>query len=280
MPGHHCGRVIHQTSRQHRSFAMKRARGSDYLLLGGCWGIQMAGSWQLNSLKRNAGWLPLSGKCWQALSLNTVMTERTGRQGTEGSFLTDSSFYYSMCFVLFFLFARVHYFISRCTFCIHILYICAFLIHEELEHTHCNIPWLIDPVTVILQYYIHWKMCEPVQHAWALVCACLCRIDVLTDWDAISELIFSSRSLREEGVCHVDRQLIFQYKHSQDAWPYCEHSPGTMRREVLCRLWRSMVSPTHCLPPLSDDVFHTLVLYMGCSCHSVWLCNKPHSQKL
>lgn len=58
MPGHHCGRVIHQTSRQHRSFAMKRARGSDYLLLGGCWGIQMAGSWQLNSLKRNAGWLP------------------------------------------------------------------------------------------------------------------------------------------------------------------------------------------------------------------------------
>lgn len=56
----------------------------------------MAGSWQLNSLKRNAGWLPLSGKCWQALSLNTVMTERTGRRGTEGFFLTDRSINYLM----------------------------------------------------------------------------------------------------------------------------------------------------------------------------------------
>lgn len=48
-----------------------------------------------------------------------------------------------------------------------------------------------------------------MRHAWAIACACLCRIDVLTDCDAISELISSSRSLRREGICHVDRQLIF-----------------------------------------------------------------------
>lgn len=96
MPGHHCGRVIHQTSRQHWSFAMKRAQGSDYLLLGGCWGIQMAGSWQLNSLKRNAVWLPLSGRCWQALSLNIVMTESTYRQRSERFFLANRRIYYLM----------------------------------------------------------------------------------------------------------------------------------------------------------------------------------------
>lgn len=120
MPGHHCGRVIHQTSRQHRSFAMKRARGSDYLLLGGCWGIQMAGSWQLNSLKRNAGWLPLSGRCWQALSLNTVMTElRTERQGTEEFFLTDRGIYY----LSFFFSISTH---KYCTI-IYILFYCHFI---------------------------------------------------------------------------------------------------------------------------------------------------------
>lgn len=48
-----------------------------------------------------------------------------------------------------------------------------------------------------------------MRHAWEIACACLCRIDVLTDSDAISELISSSRSLRREGICHVDRQLIF-----------------------------------------------------------------------
>lgn len=48
-----------------------------------------------------------------------------------------------------------------------------------------------------------------MRHAWEIACACLCRIDVLTDCDAISELISSSRSLRREGICHVDRQLIF-----------------------------------------------------------------------
>lgn len=69
---------------------MERA-ASDYLLLGGCWGIQMAGSWQLNSLRCNAGRPPSfclslslslslssishsEGNCWQALGLNTVMT--------------------------------------------------------------------------------------------------------------------------------------------------------------------------------------------------------------
>lgn len=152
MPGHHCGRVIHQTSRQHRSFAMKRARGSDYLLLGGCWGIQMAGSWQLNSLKRNARWLPLSGKCWQALSLNTVMTERTGRQGTEGFFLTDRSIYYLMVPLFYCKRTQVH-------FQLHILYtytiyVCILLFMKNslfnAECTYSNGPRLIGPVTVIL----------------------------------------------------------------------------------------------------------------------------------
>lgn len=124
MPGHHCGRVIHQTSRQHRSFAMKRAQGSDYLLLGGCSGIQMAGSWQLNSLKRNAGRLPLSGKCWQAPSPNTVMTERTGRQGTDGFFLTDRRIYYWM--VTFF-YCKSTWINSSYIFCRQMLVLCILL---------------------------------------------------------------------------------------------------------------------------------------------------------
>lgn len=185
---------------------MKRAQGSDYLLLGGCWGIQMAGSWQLNSLKRNAGWLPLSGKCWQALSLNTVMTERTCRQGTGRFFLTNRSIYYLMAP----LFHGKSTWVDFCmlyTDILHTMYLCILLLMGSILIK--NMPWLIDPVTVILQYYTHLKMSEPVQNARALACACLCRIDVLSDCDAISELIFSSSSLREEGVCHVDRQLIF-----------------------------------------------------------------------
>ncbi len=164
MPGHHCGRVIHQTSRQHRSFAMKRARGSDYLLLGGCWGIQMAGSWQLNSLKRNAGWLPLSGKCWQALSLNTVMTERTGRQGTEGFFLTDRSIYYLMVPLFYCKSTWVCFHLH--ILCTYAIYLCILLFMKNKlfngRRTYCNTPWLIVPVAVILQYYIHFKMCELV----------------------------------------------------------------------------------------------------------------------
>lgn len=99
-------------------------------------------------------------------------------------------------------------------------------------------------------------------------CACLCRIDVLTDWDAISELIFSSCSLREKGVCHVDRQLIFQYKHSQDAWASCEPGPGNTKRECciggvcVCACmhagerWGEERTQMH--PPSSNDVFRVI----------------------
>lgn len=213
MPGHHCGRVIHQTSRQHRSFATKRAQGSDYLLLGGCWGIQMAGSWQLNSLKRNTGWLPLSGKCWQAPSLNTVMTAHRCRQGTERFFLTDHSIQYYKMVSLFYCRSTwvdicILYADNVCT-----MHLCIPLLKEIVlfndKHTYQNIPWLTDPIIATLQYYTHLKITQHVQNAWELACDCLCRIDVLSNGDAISELIFSSCSLREKCVCHVDRQLIF-----------------------------------------------------------------------
>lgn len=85
-----------------------------------------------------------------------------------------------------------------------------------------------------------------------LVCAAL--MSSLTEMPSVN-WFFSSRSLREEGVCHVDRQLIFQYKHSQDAWLYCEQVPRG--GEVLYRL--SEGARLHwCLPPLSDDVFQSV----------------------